>query len=90
MANCGHRSFPWAVWRKDAGFYTISVEDEEAAYGEEWTDEEISMKEEARSRGWYFIYMSSLIPHKEFCWHVPNREEIPPHRPCLECHWRNQ
>ncbi len=90
VANCGHRSFPWAIWRKGTGFYTISIEDEEAAYGEEWTAEEISMKEEARSRGWYFIYRSSLIPHKEFCWHVPNHEEIPPHRPCLECHWRNQ
>ena len=90
VANCGHRSFPWAIWRKDSGFYTISIEDEEAAYGEEWTDEEISMKEEARSRGWYFIYMSSLNPHRNFCWHVPNHEEIPPHRPCLECHWRGQ
>ena len=87
VANCGHRSFPWAIWKVATGFYTISIEDEEAAYREEWTDEDIAMKEEARARGWYFIYRSDL--QKSFCWRVPNHEEIPPHRPCLECQWRS-
>ena len=86
--ECDDRLLPWAGWTNEQGFYTVSLDDEEAQMREEWTPEQIARKEEARSRGWYFIAFRSSIS-QGYCWRVPNHEEIPPHRPCLRCQWRS-
>ena len=85
--ECDERSLPWAGWTNERGFYTVSLGDEEAQMRERWTPEQAARKEEARSRGWYFIAFRSSI-NQGYCWQVPNHEEIPPHRPCLRCQWR--
>ena len=86
--ECDERLLPWADWTNERGFHTVSLEDEEAQMREKWTPEQVARKEEARSRGWYFIAFRSSIS-QGYCWQVPNHEEIPPHRPCLQCQWRS-
>ncbi len=86
--ECDDRLLPWAGWTNERGFYTVSLDDEEAQMRAEWTSEQVARKEEARSRGWYFIAFRSSIS-QGYCWQVPNHEEIPPHRPCLQCQWRS-
>lgn len=90
VGKCDETSLPWAVWEKERGFYTISLEDEEAQRRGVWTAEQVANKEEGRKRGLYFIYkgMGRDKTDGPYCWHVPNHEEIPPHWPCLECQWR--
>ena len=92
VSKCDETTLPWAAWGRERGFYTISIEDEEAQKRHEWTDEQVLMKEEGRARGLYFIYkgLGAEFGSGNYCWHVPNHEEIPPHRPCLECQWRVQ
>ena len=88
LMECDERILPWAGWTNERGFYTLSLEDEEAQMRAEWTTEQVRKKEEARSRGWYFIAFRSSI-NQGYCWQVPNHEEIPPHWPCLRCQWRS-
>lgn len=85
-SRCDVYALPFAAWTRERGFYTISIKDEEAQMRTEWTDEQIALKEEWRTRGWFYIYKG--MQQRRFCWHVPNHEDIPPHRPCLECQWR--
>ena len=91
VSKCDETTLPWAAWGRERGFYTISIEDEEAMKRQEWTDEQVARKEEGRARGLYFIYkgLGAEFGDGNYCWHVPNHEEIPPHRPCLECQWRD-
>ncbi len=86
--ECDERLLPWAGWTNRRGFYTVSLEDEEAQMRDEWTPEQVARKEEARSRRWYFIAFRSSIS-QGYCWQVPNHQEIPPHWPCLQCQWRS-
>lgn len=90
VGKCDEASLPWAAWERERGFYTISLEDEEAQRRAEWTVEQVANKEEGRKRGLYFIYkgMGRDKTDGPYCWHVSNHEEIPPHWPCLECQWR--
>ena len=90
VGKCDEASLPWAAWERERGFYTISLEDEEAQRRAEWTAEQVANKEEGRKRGLYFIYkgMGRDKTDGPYCWHVSNHEEIPPHLPCLECQWR--
>ena len=90
-SKCDEATLPWSAWDRKRGFYTISIEDEEAMKRREWKDEQAAMKEEGRARGLYYILDGGFLFSKYpggYCWHVPNHDEIPPHRPCLECQWR--
>ena len=88
LMECDDRLLPWGGWTNQRGFYTVSIEDEEAQMRERWTPGQVARKEEARDRGWYFIVFRSSIS-QGYCWQVPNYEEIPPHWPCLQCQWRS-
>lgn len=89
LMECDDRLLPWAGWTNERGFYTLSLEDEEAQMRASWTPEQVASKEDARSRGWYFVAFRSSI-NQGYCWQVPNHEEIPSHRPCLRCQWRGR
>ena len=88
LMECEDWLLPWAGWTNERGFYTVSLEDEEAQMRERWTEEQVTRKEQSRKRGWYFIIFRSSI-NQGYCWQVPNHKEIPPHGPCLECQWRS-
>ncbi len=88
LLECDDRLLPWAGWTNERGFFTLALEDEEAQMREEWTPEQVRKKEEARSRGWYFIAFRSSIS-QGYCWQVPNHNDMPTHWPCLRCQWRS-